>query len=155
MALAATTWTFVPTARCDTPLPGQKEEKRGDKGASAEAAKEAEMLKAKGEKDQPKGEGVEPQGPAVVKVDAGAKEELNQIKEAYGKLSSLQLKGNVNGTFDVAGQKGAPKAEFSSSFPKPEKLWTIDDLGGWSDVNTKLFDAEDGSIIKLYDDLTQ
>jgi sulfate transport system substrate-binding protein len=46
-------------------------------------------------------------------------------------------------------------SEFSSSFPTPEKLYTIADLGGWSKVNADLFDAEHGTIIKLYDELTQ
>ncbi len=46
-------------------------------------------------------------------------------------------------------------SEYSSSFPAPEKVWTIADLGGWSKVNADLFDAEDGTIIKLYDEITQ
>lgn len=43
---------------------------------------------------------------------------------------------------------------FEDKFPEPEKLYSIDDLGGWSDVNTELFDAEDGKIIKLYDEIS-
>jgi sulfate transport system substrate-binding protein len=40
--------------------------------------------------------------------------------------------------------------DFASDFPTPEKLWTIDDLGGWSAVDTSLFDKDNGSITKIY-----
>jgi sulfate transport system substrate-binding protein len=42
---------------------------------------------------------------------------------------------------------------FADKFKAPEKLYSITDLGGWSEVNTELFDAEDGAIIKLYDEI--
>jgi len=45
-------------------------------------------------------------------------------------------------------------AEFAKDFPNPEKLWTIDDLGGWGTVNDELFDEEKGSIAKIYDEAT-
>lgn len=45
-------------------------------------------------------------------------------------------------------------AEFSSDFPTPEKLWTIADLGGWKTVDAELFDADNGSIAKIYDEAT-
>ena len=41
-----------------------------------------------------------------------------------------------------------------SDFPAPEKLWTIDDLGGWSKVNDELFDPDNGSVAKIYDEAT-
>lgn len=41
-------------------------------------------------------------------------------------------------------------AEFADKFPAPEKLWTIADLGGWADVNTKLFDKDNGEITQIY-----
>jgi sulfate transport system substrate-binding protein len=41
-------------------------------------------------------------------------------------------------------------AEFADKFPAPEKLWTIDDLGGWSEVDTQLFDKETGEITQIY-----
>lgn len=44
--------------------------------------------------------------------------------------------------------------EFADKFPEPEKLWTIDDFGGWSTVNDELFEPETGSIAKIYDDAT-
>ena len=44
--------------------------------------------------------------------------------------------------------------EFASDFPEPEKLYTIDDLGGWSKVNDELFEPETGSVAKIYDEAT-
>jgi sulfate transport system substrate-binding protein len=46
-------------------------------------------------------------------------------------------------------------SEFSSDFPTPQKLYTINDLGGWSSVNTQLFDPDNGTVAKIYDDVTQ
>ena len=34
--------------------------------------------------------------------------------------------------------------EFASDFPEPQKLYTIDDLGGWGKVNDELFEPETG-----------
>lgn len=45
-------------------------------------------------------------------------------------------------------------AEYAEKFPAPEKLWTIDDLGGWSAVDPALFDPDNGSIAKIYNDAT-
>ncbi|MEB3049130.1 sulfate ABC transporter substrate-binding protein [Mycolicibacter sp. MYC123] len=45
-------------------------------------------------------------------------------------------------------------AEFRSSFPEPNKLWTITDLGGWDVIDTTLFDKENGSITKIYTQAT-
>jgi sulfate/thiosulfate transport system substrate-binding protein len=39
-----------------------------------------------------------------------------------------------------------------SRFPDPPGLFTIDDLGGWSKVNSELFDPEKGSIAKIEED---
>jgi sulfate/thiosulfate transport system substrate-binding protein len=44
--------------------------------------------------------------------------------------------------------------EFASDFPAPKTLWTIDDLGGWSKVNDELFDEENGSVAKIYEEAT-
>jgi sulfate transport system substrate-binding protein len=38
-------------------------------------------------------------------------------------------------------------------FPRPSGLFTIDSLGGWSKVNSEFFDATNGSITKILDDL--
>ncbi len=44
--------------------------------------------------------------------------------------------------------------KYADKFPAPQKLWTIDDLGGWTEVDAKLFDADNGSIAKIYDEAT-
>lgn len=44
--------------------------------------------------------------------------------------------------------------QFASDFARPEKLWTIADLGGWKTVNDELFDEEKGSVAKIYEDAT-
>ncbi|MBI3215656.1 MAG: sulfate ABC transporter substrate-binding protein [Mycobacterium sp.] len=48
----------------------------------------------------------------------------------------------------------AVAADFAKDFPTPEKLWTIADLGGWSEVDPALFDKENGSITKIYKQAT-
>jgi sulfate transport system substrate-binding protein len=45
--------------------------------------------------------------------------------------------------------------EFASSFPQPQKLWTIDDLGGWKAVDSTLFKKETGAIAVIYDNATK
>jgi sulfate/thiosulfate transport system substrate-binding protein len=44
----------------------------------------------------------------------------------------------------------AVAADFASDFPTPQKLWTIDDLGGWAKVDPALFDKDNGTITKIY-----
>ena len=44
----------------------------------------------------------------------------------------------------------AVAAEFVSDFPAPQKLWTIADLGGWTTVDSALFDKENGAITVIY-----
>jgi sulfate/thiosulfate-binding protein len=44
--------------------------------------------------------------------------------------------------------------KFTADFPAPEKLWTIDDLGGWGKVNDELFDPDNGSVAKIYNKAT-
>jgi sulfate transport system substrate-binding protein len=36
--------------------------------------------------------------------------------------------------------------EFADTYPTPEKLFTIADLGGWADVTTKFFDPDNGIV---------
>lgn len=36
--------------------------------------------------------------------------------------------------------------EFAETYPQPEKLFTIDQLGGWADVTTKFFDPDNGIV---------
>ena len=45
--------------------------------------------------------------------------------------------------------------EFARVFPEPQKLWTIDDLGGWKAVNDSLFKKDVGSIAVIYDNATR
>ncbi len=40
--------------------------------------------------------------------------------------------------------------EFSRDFPMPQRLWTIEDLGGWDVVDPALFDKENGTIAGIY-----
>ena len=44
----------------------------------------------------------------------------------------------------------AVAADFTADFPVPQKLWTIDDLGGWKTVDSALFDKENGAITVIY-----
>ncbi|RDH79972.1 sulfate ABC transporter substrate-binding protein [Mycolicibacterium moriokaense] len=44
--------------------------------------------------------------------------------------------------------------DFANDFPTPQKLWTIDDLGGWSAADPALFDKDNGSITKIYKQAT-
>jgi sulfate/thiosulfate-binding protein len=44
--------------------------------------------------------------------------------------------------------------DFATDFPTPQKLWTIEDLGGWSAVDPALFDKDNGSITKIYKQAT-
>ncbi|MFL0448048.1 sulfate ABC transporter substrate-binding protein [Corynebacterium xerosis] len=46
-------------------------------------------------------------------------------------------------------------AEFAEKFPVPERLWTIEDLGGWDTVDAELFDADAGTIARIYDSATR
>ncbi len=45
-------------------------------------------------------------------------------------------------------------ADFAADFPAPEKLWTITELGGWSEIDPALFDKDNGSITKIYKQAT-
>jgi sulfate/thiosulfate transport system substrate-binding protein len=45
----------------------------------------------------------------------------------------------------------AVAADFAAAFPSPSaKLWTIDDLGGWTIVDPALFDRDNGSISAIF-----
>jgi sulfate transport system substrate-binding protein len=76
-----------------------------------------------------------------------------------------QAKAFVDFQYTPEGQKAWAEAgfrpvdptvaqEFASDFPEPKKLWTIDDLGGWSKVNDELFDPDNGSVAKIYNKAT-
>ncbi len=44
--------------------------------------------------------------------------------------------------------------DFAEDFPAPAQLWSIADLGGWSSVDSALFDKDNGSITKIYKQAT-
>ncbi|MBB5918567.1 sulfate transport system substrate-binding protein [Nocardia transvalensis] len=46
-------------------------------------------------------------------------------------------------------------ADFTKDFPTPQKLWTIDDLGGWKTVDKELFAQGTGSVAQIYDRATK
>ncbi|EOM76396.1 sulfate ABC transporter substrate-binding protein [Rhodococcus rhodnii] len=46
-------------------------------------------------------------------------------------------------------------AQFADKYPEPETLWTIDDLGGWGQVDGELFAPGSGSIAVIYDNATR
>jgi len=45
--------------------------------------------------------------------------------------------------------------QFAKDFPEPQRLWTIEDLGGWKAVNDSLFKKDVGSIAVIYDKATR
>ncbi|MEO7061137.1 MAG: sulfate ABC transporter substrate-binding protein [Lapillicoccus sp.] len=49
----------------------------------------------------------------------------------------------------------AAMTTYASDFPTPEKLYTIDDLGGWKTVDGTLFKKDVGTIAKIYDAATK
>ncbi|HVT21807.1 MAG TPA: sulfate ABC transporter substrate-binding protein [Mycobacteriales bacterium] len=56
--------------------------------------------------------------------------------------------------FANEGYRPVVKAELDEKkFPTPRSLFTIDDLGGWSKVNSEFFDTTNGSITKILDEL--
>src|SRR4051812_9724691 len=53
-------------------------------------------------------------------------------------------------TFAQLGYRPVVAADLDTKqFPTPKTLFTIDDLGGWSKVNTDFFDPDNGSISKI------
>jgi len=56
--------------------------------------------------------------------------------------------------FAAQGYRPVVKADFDSNrFPTPPQLFTISDLGGWDKANKQFFDADNGSITKIENDL--
>ena len=55
-------------------------------------------------------------------VSPAAQAELDKMKQAYGKLNSLDLVGKLSMNFDVMGQKQTKNAEFTSSYQSPNKF---------------------------------
>jgi sulfate transport system substrate-binding protein len=44
--------------------------------------------------------------------------------------------------------------EFAEDFPTPEKLWTIDEIGGWAVLDPLFYDSENGIITRIFDQAT-
>jgi len=65
---------------------------------------------------------VEASIPDNVKVTPEARKELEQMRDAYRKLTSLDLAGSISGHFDVAGKKDDPTKQFSAAFQAPNKF---------------------------------
>ncbi len=79
---------------------------------------------------------------------------------------AAEAKAFVDYLYTPAGQKlwaeqgfrpvdQAVAAEFASKFPQPDKLWTIEDLGGWKAVDGTLFKKGSGDIAVIYDKATK
>src|SRR4051794_25748008 len=59
---------------------------------------------------------------APARIDPKAADLINEMKSAYGNLTSLNLAGKASGNFDVAGQKSQHQSDFTSSFQAPNKF---------------------------------
>lgn len=46
-------------------------------------------------------------------------------------------------------------AEFAADYPVSQRLWTVDDLGGWGVVGPRLFDPETGVVAQYFAQATQ
>ena len=44
---------------------------------------------------------------------------------------------------------------FRDEFPRPDHLYTTDDLGGWASLYDDLFDGDDGAITNIYAEATR
>ena len=56
--------------------------------------------------------------------------------------------------FASEGYRPVVKADLDDKeFPTPSGLFTIDSLGGWTKINAEFFDATNGSITKILNDL--
>jgi sulfate transport system substrate-binding protein len=89
----------------------------------------------------------------------------NPVAVTENSKHAKEAKAFVDFLYTPEAQRGWAKAgfrpvdesvlkEFASDFPTPKKLWTIDDLGGWSKVTDELFDEENGSVAKIYNEAT-
>jgi sulfate transport system substrate-binding protein len=89
----------------------------------------------------------------------------NPVAVVNGSAHQEQANALKNFLYSAEGQKlwaeagfrpvdPAVAKQFAADFPAPEKLWTIADLGGWSEVDPSLFDKDNGSITKIYKQAT-
>ena len=98
------------------------------------------------------------ENPAAVTKDADpkAKDYLDFIlsKEGQAAFVSKGFRPVIDGV-DVGEVEGANDPK--DPFPEPKKLWTVDDFGGWSEINKKFFatqekDGSDGIITTIQND---
>ena len=74
--------------------------------------------------------------------------------EAAKKFVDFLYSDAAQKTFAKFGYRPVVPADLDASkFPTPKQLFTIDDLGGWSKVNTDFFDPDNGSISNIENDL--
>ncbi|RIJ78985.1 sulfate ABC transporter substrate-binding protein [Nakamurella silvestris] len=118
---------------------------------------EAIFLKEQGEKGiNEKIEYVNP--PVTFKIE-------NPVAVLNNSTHAAQAKAFVDYLFTPAAQQLWADAGFrpvdpavfktnEAKFPAGEKIWNIDDLGGWGTVDPQLFKAETGAISKIYDEAT-
>ena len=77
--------------------------------------------------------------------------------EAANAFNNFQYTAAAQTAWAQAGFRAvdpAVAAKFRDQYPVPMKLWTIDDLGGWSSADPQLFDKNTGSITKIYQEAT-
>lgn len=86
---------------------------------------------------------------AVVKTSANPAVAKQFVDYVYTPAAQTLL---AQAGFRVVDQSVA--TQFASDFPTPQKLWTIDDLGGWKTVDKTLFAKDTGSIAVIYDKAT-
>src|SRR5208282_5312021 len=63
--------------------------------------------------------------PDNVKVSPAARQELQQMGDAYRKLGSLQLAGTLGGHFDVAGRVENHRVAFKALYAGPGKFNSV------------------------------
>ncbi len=80
----------------------------------------------------------------------------NPVAVTSGSKHPAQAKAFVDFLISPAGQKiwadngyRPVVAGVANSFPKPSNLFTIKDLGGWTDVTTKFFDPDKGALVSI------
>jgi sulfate/thiosulfate-binding protein len=81
----------------------------------------------------------------------------NPIAVTSGSAHPVQAKAFVDFLLSPAGQtiwakdgyRPVDKSITVGNFPTPSNLYTIDDLGGWTDVTTKFFDPDKGALVNI------
>ena len=109
LRVAAVLLFIASFAGADTPA-GEEE-----KGAGEAAEGLQEALKESAPPETPEAE-------VKATVSAEARAEMERIRDAYGKLTSLDLGGTIKAEFDIAGQRETHDATFTSSFRAPSKF---------------------------------